>query len=467
VASLLRTLLRDCPDPRRPFLTGHDFSLSPADIAEAGKSGLPDVREGDVVALTGGFDPPTISAFLHLLDKKAIIVPLSPLTRASHAEFFRTAGVDCVVRDGRVERLRAQAGDKHTETAEKSIPSPERLRAQTGDKHPLIEKLRAEGRGGLILFSSGTTGKAKAALHASDLFLARYHTPRKAQRSLALLLFDHIGGINTLLHTLFNHGQVVVPRSASPHDVLAAAREFRAELLPATPSLLRMLLLHGLLDKASLPDLKTISYGTERMDQPTLDALCRALPDVDFRQTYGMSELGILRVKSRARDSLWMRVGGEETETRIEEGALRIRSGRRMLGYLNAPSPFDADGWYDTGDMVESDGPWLRIIGRNDGLINVGGIKVRPDEVEDAALRFPGLLLAHARGAANPLTGMHVELACRFIREPEPGAERRDLLRALRRHLAGLLPPQAVPARIITGVVDISPRHKKITENSC
>ncbi|MDR2603863.1 MAG: AMP-binding protein, partial [Desulfovibrio sp.] len=199
----------------------------------------------------------------------------------------------------------------------------------------------------------------------------------------------------------------------------------------------------------------------------TLEALCRALPDVDFRQTYGMSELGILRVKSRARDSLWMQVGGEETETRIEDGALRIRSGHRMLGYLNAPSPFDADGWYNTGDLVESDGPWLRIIGRNDGVINVGGIKVRPDEVEDAALRFPGLLLAHARGAANPLTGMHVELACRFIREPESGTERRDMLRALRRHLAGLLPPQAVPARITTGAVDISPRHKKTTEHSC
>jgi acyl-coenzyme A synthetase/AMP-(fatty) acid ligase len=445
MARLLQSLLRDCPDPQRPFLIGHGFSLSPADVAAAGKSGLPGVGEGDVVALAGGFDPPTISAFLHLLDRKAIIVPLTALTRASHAEFFRTAGVDCVVRDGRVERPSVQAGDKH----------------------PLVEGLRAAGKGGLILFSSGTTGKAKAVLHASDAFLARYRTPRKALRSLALLLFDHIGGINTLLHMLFNRGQVVVPRSASPWDVLAAAREFKAELLPATPSLLRLLLLHGLLDKASLPDLKTISYGTERMDQPTLDALCRALPDVDFRQTYGMSELGILRVKSRARDSLWMRVGGEETETRTEDGTLRIRSGHRMLGYLNAPSPFDADGWYDTGDMVESDGPWLRIIGRNDGVINVGGIKVRPDEVEDAALLFPGLLLAHARGAANPLTGMHVELACRFIREPESGIERRNLLRALRGHLAGLLPPQAVPARITTGAVDISSRHKKTTETPC
>ncbi|MDR1945833.1 MAG: AMP-binding protein [Desulfovibrio sp.] len=443
MTQLLQTLLRNSPDPQRPFLIGRSFTLSPADVAAAGKSGLPGVKEGDVVALTGGFDPPTVSAFLHLLDRRAVIVPLTPLTQSGHADFFRTAGVNCVVRDGRTERL----------------PEP-------ADKHPLLEELRARGEGGLILFSSGTTGKAKAVLHSTRHFLARYRTPRKALRSVALLLFDHIGGLNTLLHMLFNHGQVAVPRSPAPEDVIAAVREFRAELLPASPTFLRLLLLHGLLDDPPT-DLKIISYGTERMDQPTLDALCRALPDVDFRQTYGMSELGILRVKSRSRDSLWMRVGGEDTETRIADGTLRIRSGNRMLGYLNAPSPFDAGGWYDTGDLAESDGPWLRISGRSDGLINVGGIKVRPDEVEDAALRFPGLLLAHARGAENPLTGMHVELDCRFVREPQNAGERRELLRRLRRHLKGLLPPQAVPGRIRSGAVDISPRNKKTTEQPC
>ena len=62
------------------------------------------------------------------------------------------------------------------------------------------------------------------------------------------------------------------------------------------------------------------------MDQPTLDELCKLLPQVDFRQTFGMSELGILRVKSEARDSLFMKIGGEGVETRVVNNVLQIRS---------------------------------------------------------------------------------------------------------------------------------------------
>jgi len=71
------------------------------------------------------------------------------------------------------------------------------------------------------------------------------------------------------------------------------------------------------------------------MDQPTLDELCRLLPSVDFRQTFGMSELGIVRVKSESRGSLFMKIGGEGVETRVVDGVLQIRSSSRMLGYLN------------------------------------------------------------------------------------------------------------------------------------
>jgi acyl-CoA synthetase (AMP-forming)/AMP-acid ligase II len=149
------------------------------------------------------------------------------------------------------------------------------------------------------------------------------------------------------------------------------------------------MLLQGILNVTELASLKVITYGTERMDQATLDQLCQALPHVDFRQTYGMSEFGIMRVKSRARNSVWMMVGGEGGEIRAVDGVLHIRTVNRMLGYLNAPSPFDAEGRYDTGVIVEQDEAYLKVISRSKQVINVGGVKILPDELERVAMLHP------------------------------------------------------------------------------
>lgn len=435
---LLENLLRRASDPYRPFLLGRGQALSLHDVAAASEVSSA-ARPGDVVALIGGFDPASIAALLRLLDIGAVVVPLTRDTEPLHPEYFASARVNLVLRDGRAERLGPP------------LPGPAPLDA-----------LRKTGEAGLVLFSSGTTGAPKAILHAAGHFLARYATPRPAMRTLAFLLFDHIGGLNTLFHMLYNQGQVVVPRTLAVQDVLADLREFAIELLPATPTFLRLLLLNGLPHAGELPDLRLITYGTERMDQPTLDALCAALPATDFRQTYGMSELGILRVVSRARNSLWMRVGGEGVLTRVEEGVLHIRAEHRMLGYLNAPCPFAASGWFRTGDLAETDGPWLRITGRCDDVITVGGLKVLPAEVERACLRFPGVQLAKAVGGANPLTGQHVELICQFDESHAGDAEQKKrTLRELKRHLAANLPAHAVPMRIRLEPVAVSHRYKR------
>ena len=69
-------------------------------------------------------------------------------------------------------------------------------------------------------------------------------------------------------------------------------------------------------------------------------------------QTHGLSEVGILRSKSEDSNSLWVKIGGEDYQTRIKD-MLEIKAKSAMLGYLNAPSPFTKDGWFMTGDKVE------------------------------------------------------------------------------------------------------------------
>lgn len=415
-----------------PFLIHTNKQIKFSDVCNNKPIDLSKVRSGDVVALIGDFNPASILTLLNLIDLGVVIVPLTIETRIEHEYFFESALVDVVIEGDKVERR------NHTQS------------------HELISKLRNEKHSGLVLFSTGTTGRPKAILHDLSHFLKRFETPRPTLRTINFLLFDHIGGINTLLHTLFNKGVVVAPESRTVDSILETCRNYNVEALPTTPTFLRMMLMSGSVPSKIPECLKIITYGTERMDQPTLDQLCQLLPQIDFRQTFGMSELGILRVKSESRDSLYMKIGGEGVETRVVDHVLQIRSQSRMLGYLNAASPFDADGWYDTKDIVDVRGDFFKVTGRISDVINVGGLKFMASEVERVALDFPGITLVKAISKSNPITGQHVELLVQPTVSRD-GIDKNSLLAFLKERLQ----PHMVPKRINVQNVAVGHRFKK------
>jgi acyl-coenzyme A synthetase/AMP-(fatty) acid ligase len=208
---------------------------------------------------------------------------------------------------------------------------------------------------------------------------------------LIFLQLDHIGGINSLLYSLANNGTIIVSDNRTPASVCSAIESFKADLLPTSPTFLNLLMLSKAYEEFDLSSLKLITYGTEPMQESTLKRLTKVLPHAVLQQTYGLSEVGILRSKSRSSDSLWLKIGGEEFTTKIVNGTLWIKSDSAMLGYLNAPDPFDADGFLDTGDLVEQEGEWVRILGRDSEIINVGGYKVFPAEVESVLLEMDNI----------------------------------------------------------------------------
>lgn len=414
-----------------PFLIHNGEELTFSKISSQNPVDLSFVKQGDVVAIIGDFNPSSILTLLRLIDLSVVVVPLTVETTHEHEYFFESALVDVVIKDGVVNRR------------------------FNNKKHEFIESLSANNHAGLVLFSTGTTGRPKAILHDLTLFLKRFATPRPTLRTINFLLFDHIGGINTLLHTLFNKGVVVAPEARTIDSVLETCCKFDVEVLPTTPTFLRLMLMSGAVPDKVPSCLKVITYGTERMDQPTLDDLCKLLPNVDFRQTFGMSELGIVRVKSEARDSLFMKVGGEGVETRVVNNVLQIRSESRMLGYLNAPSPFDAEGWYDTKDVVDVKDGYYKVTGRISDVINVGGLKFMASEVERVALLFKNVSLVKAMPKQNPITGQHVELS---VQPTTEGGVDKDSLMAF---LKEKLQPHMVPKRIKVESVAVGHRHKK------
>ena len=152
---------------------------------------------------------------------------------------------------------------------------------------------------------------------------------RDSYRTIAFLLLDHIGGINTLFYTFSNLGTIVSVHQRSPGDVCAAIERHRVELLPSTPTFLNLLLISEAHRRYDLTSLQQITYGTEIMPETTLRRIHELLPDVNLLQTYGMSEMGILRSKSRDSNSLWVKIGGEGFETKVVNGILHVRAGPR------------------------------------------------------------------------------------------------------------------------------------------
>ncbi|MEP7028084.1 MAG: fatty acid--CoA ligase family protein, partial [Candidatus Eisenbacteria bacterium] len=307
---------------------------------------------------------------------------------------------------------------------------------------------------GLLLFTSGSSGEPRAALHDGERLLTKYRTPRRRLRTLLFLLFDHVGGFDTLLQALANAGAVIVPEARDPESVCAAIERHRAEVLPAAPSFLGLMLLSGAVARHDLSSLRYVTYGAEVMPQRTLERLHAAFPGVTLLQKYGLTELGTMRSHSSANDSLWVKIGGEGFATRVVDGLLEIRAASSMLGYLNAPSPFTEDGWFMTGDAVEQDGEYFRILGRVSDLINVAGRKVYPAEVEAVVAEAENVAEAAVSGEPHPFTGAIVVARVALERDEDP----REVERRVREHCRGRLAPYMVPAR-----VEVVPAQELVT----
>ena len=275
--------------------------------------------------------------------------------------------------------------------------------------HPLFAQLRAQGTAGLILFSSGTSGAPKAMVQDFGKLLASYESRHESDLAmLALLGFDHIGGLNTLFNALAAGSLLAVPGSRAPADVAATIARHHVAILPASPTFLNLLLAAGV--TGDLASLRVITYGTEPMPESLLLRLKTAFPRVRFIQTFGTSETGITRTGSPDAGSTFLRFEDPALEWKVVDDELWLRSRTQIAGYLNASNErFTADGWFRTGDKVEQ-GPdgTLRILGRLGETINVGGEKLMPAEVESVILGVAGVADCRVRGEPHPLTGQTV-----------------------------------------------------------
>ncbi|MFC3095073.1 long-chain fatty acid--CoA ligase [Alteromonas sediminis] len=400
------------------------------------------VQPGTVVMVQADYSPASIALFLALIEKQCIFVPITSSVAAQKKEFIEVSQVELVITIDESDNARFE-------------------NTEISSAHTFYETLREEAVPGLVLFSSGSTGKSKAAVHDLAKLLDKFKVPRHAMRAISFLLYDHIGGVNTLLYTLSNAGCLITLENRQPDYVLRMVEKFAVELLPTSPSFINLMLISDAYKNYDISSLTTVTYGTEPMPESTLAQFHRLFPDIRLLQTYGLSELGIMRSKSKDSSSLWMKVGGEGFETRIVEGILHIKAYSAMLGYLNAPSPFTADGWFNTGDMVEQDGEYIKILGRESEIINVGGQKVFPAEVESVLQQLDEVAEAQVFGQENAILGNVVSAKIRLSNSVNDW-DKSQAKKMLKKHCMGHLESFKIPAKFyFDDAEQFSARFKK------
>lgn len=385
------------------------------------------VQGGDVVTLIGDYSLRSIAALFALFKIKAIVAPIASVS----------------VDEAELRYQEAQANWQLEIKEEVEYTCFE----QTGNQHSYIKSLTEEKRAGLILFSSGSTGRPKAMIHDADRLLAPFEKKRtRKHRILIFLLFDHIGGLNTLFNGLATGALIVAPYSRDPNVVAQAIETHKVNLLPASPTFLNLLLMSEAPQKHDLSSLRFITYGTEPMPESLLHRIKTALPDVSLIQTFGTSETGISQTISRASDSTLIKFDDPNSEYKIMDGELWIRSKNQVLGYLNHNMDrFTPDGWFRTGDLVEeADGGFIKIIGRREDIINVGGEKVTPSEVESSLLEIPEVMDCVVYGEENAITGQIVAAKIVAADDQDP----KQFKRQIKKHCRAKLSPYKVPARI-------------------
>ena len=400
------------------------------------------IGQGDVVILFGDYSFHSITMFLALTFHKNIIVPLASTHQSEIDE--KVGEID------------------PNWTINVTGPSPVIAPCDPkAERHQFLNKIAAANHAGLVLFSSGSTGKPKTMVHDLDNLVAASIDKRPKKLSfIVFLMFDHIGGINTLLNCISMGSTMIIPKDRSPDHVAALIEKFKVNILPSSPTFLNLLLIGKSHEKFDLSSLRMITYGTEPMPDSLLTRLKSNFGRVKFLQTFGTSETGIASTNSKSSSSTFLKIDDPNQEYRIVNKELWLRSKTQILGYLNHDNDaFTEDGWFKTGDLVEqTDDGFIKIIGRAKEVINVGGEKVIPSEVESVLMDLDIITDCVVYGKPNPIVGQMVVAEVSLNQE----MKLKEVKAIVKEHCNKRLESYKVPVKIIpVQKLDFSSRFKK------
>jgi acyl-coenzyme A synthetase/AMP-(fatty) acid ligase len=305
-----------------------------------------------------------------------------------------------------------------------------------------------------VLLTSGTTGNPKLVVHTLASLTGAIEYGKPAASGVTWSTFYDIrryGGLQIFLRAALT-GTPLVFSSAheSTAQFLARAGARGVTHISGTPSHWRRALMSP---SAHLMAPDYIRLSGEIADQALLDQLSSFYPQARVSHAFASTEAGVAfdikDVLSGLHPDVINNTPG--VEMKIEYGTLRIRSDRTASRYLNHECrPIkDKDGFVDTGDVLELRGDRYYFVGRRDGVINVGGLKVHPEEVEEVINRHPHVRMSLVRTRKNPIMGSLVIADVVLETAQQPGSTddhtiQRDILSLCRESLSAHKVPVSI-----------------------
>jgi acyl-coenzyme A synthetase/AMP-(fatty) acid ligase len=261
------------------------------------------------------------------------------------------------------------------------------------------------------LLTSGTSGTPKLVLHSMASLIGAIKPSAKALPDTVWATFYDIrryGGLQIFLRALLGGTPMILSEANEPIGAhLQRLKQGGVTHISGTPSHWRRVLMSG---QANTMSPAYVRLSGEIADQSVLDALHAAYPAAAVSHAYASTEAGVGFNVTDGREgfpaAMVDALGGEVVMT-IREGSLHLRSGRTATRYLGdgQAAIVGSDGFVDTGDLVERRGDRYHFVGRRDGVINVGGQKVHPEEIEAVINDHPAVQMSLVRGRRNPITG--------------------------------------------------------------
>jgi acyl-coenzyme A synthetase/AMP-(fatty) acid ligase len=386
-----------------------------------------------------------LAAALALVELDGIARRLVVCTPDVSAEYLpsiiASAEVDVVVSDGHLDQavrevpLRTRGGVKITPTDDGEV-----------------ERCATEW----VLLTSGTTGAPRMLAHSLAGLTAAITSAHNQETDVVWGTFYDIrryGGLQILLRALLGHRSLVLSDAAEPPgDFLGRLGAYRATHISGTPSHWRRALMSPSA-RSTAP--RYVRLSGEIADQTILNTLRAFYPHASIGHAFASTEAGVAFEVDDGLEGFpanLIDAPGDVT-MRIEDGSLRIRSDRTAIRGLGDDSSAlaDHDGFVDTGDMVERRGDRYYFLGRRSGVINVGGLKVYPEEVEAVINRHPAVRVSIVRSRRSPITGALVDADVVLKGEPEmssPSSQIDDFKREILQICRDSLAAHKVPATI-------------------